>query len=262
MSKEPPPYTRVRARALRYRESATDKGGNARRTLANHAAKRHRGCARSVLHAGGAHGSAAAERTALIAKSNTLIRDRYPHSHALHQRCEKSYFGVFWDMAADAAAPKALACQARRAQSALPLQLHTFMDAAEVACRISGEEHDALAMRLKEEIKHARCSAASRPKRDRRGNILWQKTLPFASATLPETIACKARVFFAAVCALGSCDRRALQVHEKAFWTRHKRLCAAVGGAKHDRDDFCRVWLCLRKRLPAELSARVLRMAV
>ena len=79
---------------------------------------------------------------------------------------------------------------------------------------------------------------------------------------LPESIACKARVFFAAVYALGSCDRRALQVHEKAFWTRHKRLCAAVGGAKHDRDDFCRVWLCLRKRLPAELSARVLRMAV
>ena len=154
---------------------------------------------------------------------------------------KKSFFGVFWDM---------------------PLQLHTFMDAAEVACRISGEEHDALAMRLKEEIEHARCSAASRPKRDRRGNILWQKTLPFASATLPETIACKARVFFAAVYALGSCDRRALQVHEKAFWTRHKRLCAAVGGAEHDRDDFCRVWLCLRKRLPAELSARVLRMAV
>ena len=132
------------------------------------------------------------------------------------------------------------------------MQLHTFMDAAEVACRISGEEHDALAMRLKEEIKRARCSAASRPKRDRRGNILWQNTLPFASATLPETIACKARVLFAAVYALGSCDRRALQVHEKAFWTRHERLCAAVGGAKHDRDDFCRVWLCLRKRLPAE----------
>ena len=51
-------------------------------------------------------------------------------------------------------------------------------------------------------------------------------------------------------------------LHEKAFWTRHKRLCAAVGGAEHERDDFCRVWLCLRKRLPAELSARVLRMAV
>ena len=91
---------------------------------------------------------------ATIAKSNTLIRDRYPHSHALHQRCEKSYFGVFWDM---------------------PLQLHTFMDAAEVACRISGEEHDALAMRLKEEIKHARCSAASRPKRDRQNATLRQR---------------------------------------------------------------------------------------
>ena len=112
---------------------------------------------------------------ATIAKSNTLIRDRYPHSHALHQRCEKSYFGVFWDMAADAAAPTVLACQARRAQSALPLQLHTFMDAAEVACRISGEEHDALAMRLKEEIKHARCSAASRPKRDRQNATLRQR---------------------------------------------------------------------------------------
>ena len=29
LSKGLPPHTRVRARALRYRESATDKGGNA-----------------------------------------------------------------------------------------------------------------------------------------------------------------------------------------------------------------------------------------
>jgi len=189
---------------------------------------------------------------ATIAKSNTLIRDRYPHTHAIHRRCEKSYFGVFWDMA----------CQARRAQSALPLQLHTFIDAAEVACGISGEEHDALAGQLHEAIWHARSTAAGRSKQDRRGNIVWQKTLPFASATLPETIASRARAFFTAGYSLGNCDRRALQVHEKAFWARHKRLCAAVGGAKRDRDDFCHVLLCLRKRLPAELSVRVMCMAV
>ena len=99
---------------------------------------------------------------AAIAKSNTLIRDRYPDTHALYLRCEKSYFGIFWDKAR----------QARRAQSALPLQLHICMDAAETACRVSGEEHDALAMRLKEEIEQARRTVASRPKRNRRGDII------------------------------------------------------------------------------------------
>ena len=38
----------------------------------------------------GAH-AAYCTLAALIAKRNTLIRDRYPHSHALHQRCEKSF---------------------------------------------------------------------------------------------------------------------------------------------------------------------------
>ena len=60
-----------------------------------------------------------------------------------------------------------------------------------------------------------------------------------AYRTLPETIASRARVFCTAVYSLGNCDRRALQVHEKAFWARHERLCAAVGGAKRDRDDSC-----------------------
>ena len=117
---------------------------------------------------------------AAIAKSNTLIRDRYPDTHALYLRCEKNYFGVFWDKA----------CQARRAQSALPLKLHICMDAAETACGVSGEEHDTLVMRLKEEIEQARRAVASRPRRNRRGDIIWPKTLPFASITLPETIAC------------------------------------------------------------------------
>ena len=147
--KGPSSHTRVRARALRYRESARDKGDNACRPQrdACDAAKRTRGCARSVLRAGDGHGSFVAERTALFAKSNTLIRDRYPDTHALYLRCEKNYFGVFW----------VKACQARRA---LPLQLHICMGAAETACRISGEEHDALAMRLKEEIEQARRTVA------------------------------------------------------------------------------------------------------
>ena len=178
---------------------------------------------------------------AAIAKSNTLIRDRYPHTHALYLRCEKSYFGVFWDM---------------------PLPLHICMDAAETACRVSGEEHDALARRLKEVIEQARRTMASRPRRNRRGDIIWPKTLPFASITLPETIACKARAFFAAVYATSCRDRPAMQAQERAFWARHKRLCAAVASAKRDRDDFCHVLMCLRRRLPFELSNRVLCMAV
>ena len=116
----------------------------------------------------------AAERTALIAKRNTLIRERYPHTHALYLRCEKSCFGVFWDKA----------CQARRAQGAPPLPLHICMDAAETACRVSGEEHDALSRRLKEVIEQARRTMARRPRRNRRGDIIWPKMLPFASITL------------------------------------------------------------------------------
>ena len=91
---------------------------------------------------------------ATIAKSNTLIRERYPHMHALYLRCEKSYFGVFWDM---------------------PLPLHLCMDAAETACRVSGEQHDALARRTKEVLEQARRTAASRPKRNRRGDIICQR---------------------------------------------------------------------------------------
>ena len=163
---------------------------------------------------------------AAIAKNNTLIRDRYPHTHAVYLRCEKSYFGIFWD---------------------IPLPLHICMDAAETACGVSGEEHDALAMRLKEEIEQARRTVASRLKRDRRGDIIWQKTLPFASITLPETIACKARVFFTAAHATSCRDRRAMHAQEKAFWARHKRLCTAIAGSKRDRDDFCRVLMCLRR---------------
>ena len=78
----------------------------------------------------------------------------------------------------------------------------------------------------------------------------------------PETIACKARCFFAAAHATSCRDRRAMHAQEKAFWARHKRLSAAISGAKRDRDDFCRVLMCLRRRLPLELSNRVLRMAV
>ena len=178
---------------------------------------------------------------ATIAKSNTLIRDRYPHTHALYLRCEKSHFGVCWDMS---------------------LPLHICMDAAETACRVSGEEHDALAMRLKEEIEQARHTVTSRPKRNRRGDIIWQTTLPFASITLPESIACKARVFFAAAHAVSSRDRRAMNAQEKAFWARHKRLCSGIASAKHARDDFCRVLMCLCRRLPFDLSNRVLCMAV
>ena len=89
------------------------------------------------------------------------------------------------------------------------------MDAAETACRVSGEQHDALARRTKEVLEQARRTAASRPKRNRRGDIIWPQTLPFASITLPETIVCQARVFFAAAHAVSSCDRRAMNSHEK-----------------------------------------------
>ena len=53
-----------------------------------------------------------------------------------------------------------------------------------------------------------------------------------------------------------------MNAHEKTFWARHKRLCSEIASAKRDRDDFCRVLVCLRRRLPTDLSNRVLRMAV
>ena len=153
---------------------------------------------------------------------------------------KKNYFGIFWDM---------------------PPQLQICMDAAETACRISGEEADALAIRLKEAIEQARRTVATRPRRNGRGDMIWQKTLSFVSKTLPEPISCKARAFFAAVNATNRRDRRATHAEEKTFWARHKRLCSAIASAKRDSDDFCRVLMCLRRRLPCELGIRVLDIA-
>ena len=102
-------------------------------------------------------------------------------SDPFYQRVEACFFGAFWDKA----------CQARCAQSALPLQLLTFLDAVEKTCGINGEEHEAFALQLKQEIVAARRSAKN-PARDARGEIKWERTLPFAVRALPDEIAAQA----------------------------------------------------------------------
>ena len=165
---------------------------------------------------------------AAIAKNNTLIRDRYPDTHALYLRCEKSYFGIFWDM---------------------PLPLHICMDAAETACRVSGEEHDALAMRLKEEIEQARRAVASR-----RHHLAKDATFRQHNTTQNDRL--QGASF------LRSCTGNQLPRPSRDACARHKRRCTVLADVKRDRNDFCRVLRCLRRRLPFELSNRVLCMAV
>ena len=71
------------------------------------------------------------------------------------------------------------------------------------------------ALQLKREIAAAR-SSEKNPARDARGEIKWEKTLPFAVRALPDEIAAQARAFFASVYDLGGVDRGALQEHEEA----------------------------------------------
>ena len=53
-----------------------------------------------------------------------------------------------------------------------------------------------------------------------------------------------------------------MNAHGKSFWARRKRLYSEIASAKRDRDDFCRTLVCLRRRLPTDLSNRVVRVAV
>ena len=175
-----------------------------------------------------------------IAKHNAIIRTRFPMSDPFYQKVEACFFGAFWDM---------------------PLQLLTFLDAVEKTCGINGEEHEAFALQLKREIVAARRSAKN-PARDARSEIKWERTLPFATRALPDEIAPQARAFFASVYALGGIDRIALLAHEKAFWSRHRRLVKCGKTAKRDKEDLLCVLLALRQRLPEELCGPVLQLAL
>jgi len=172
-------------------------------------------------------------------------------SDPFYQRVEACFFGAFWDKA----------CQARRAQSALPLQLLTFLDAVERTCGINGEEHEVFALQLQREIAAAR-SSAKNPARDARGEIKWEKTLPFAVRALPDEIVAQARAFFASVYALGGVDRGTLQEHEKAFWNKHRRLVKCEKNAKRDKEDLYCVLLVLRRCIPEDLCGLVLQLAL
>lgn len=175
-----------------------------------------------------------------IAKHNAMIRTRFPMSDPFYQKVEACFFGTFWDM---------------------PIQLLTFLYAVEKACGLSTEEHEAFALRLKQEVEAAR-RGAGKPKRGRQGDIKWKRTLPFAIRALPDEIEQQARAFFASVYALSGIDRDALLSHERTFWITHRRLRQFQRKAKRDKDDLYHVLLTLRRRLPDALCGKVLQMAL
>ena len=57
-------------------------------------------------------------------------------------------------------------------------------------------------------------------------------------------------------------DRGALHAHEKAFWSRHRRLVQVEKKAKRDKEDLYRVLLVLQRRLPDDLCGKVLLLAL
>ena len=174
-----------------------------------------------------------------IAKHNALIRSSFPVTDPFYRQVEACFFGAFWDM---------------------PIQLLAFLDAAEKSCRCSGEQHAGFAQRMKNEIVAARCGA--KPIRNQRGEIKWKRRLTFASMTLPDEIEARARAFFTSVYSLQNVDRHTLRLQEKGFWQRYALLRKSQRRARRDKEDFYRVLLSLRKRLPDELAVAVIRMAL
>ena len=57
-------------------------------------------------------------------------------------------------------------------------------------------------------------------------------------------------------------DRGALHAHEKAFWSRHRRLVQGEKKTKRDKEDLYRVLLVLQRRLPDDLCGKVLLLAL
>ena len=176
----------------------------------------------------------------LVAKHNALYRARYPETDPIYQAVEKSFFGTFDDM---------------------PIQIHIFADAAEVAARFSGADHEAQSCMIAAQLAKARDWAGG-PCRDQRGAVVWRKSLPFAAAALADEIERSARQFFLSVYSLKHVDRRSLRSHEAAFWARFRRVRRAHRKAKRDREDLYRVILCLQQRLPASCCAEIVRMAL
>jgi len=176
-----------------------------------------------------------------IAKYNAIVRMRFPVSDPFYQKVEACLFGTFWDM---------------------PLPLVVFLDAAETTSGLSFEQHEAFARQLKRTLITTQQRESGKPERDRRGEILWKKTLPFAMRALPDEIGRTARDFFDSVYSLEGADRKSLAMYEKKFWVNHRRLCSFQRRAKRDRQDLYRILLTLRRHIPEELCGHVLRMAL
>ncbi len=175
-----------------------------------------------------------------IAKQNALVRARYPHHHRIYAEFEQTLFGVFADV---------------------PVQLHVFLDIAEEALGCSVDERDAFAHGIAKVLSMAKEWAGS-PAWDGRGKTKWKKTMPFAAVSAADEIEGRARAFFRCVYALRGGVPKELRTHEKAFWSRYKRMRAAQRKAKKDGHDICIVFLCLRTRVPAPLASKILRLAM
>ena len=173
-----------------------------------------------------------------IAKHNAIFRARYPTTDPLYGRMEKAISGAFWDM---------------------PLQLHVFWGAVEKRC--SWEQHEEFANGLAQAIGKAR-RTVERPKRDRKGEIKWKRSVSFAQFALADEIEASARVFFTSVYSYCEAERPLLSSHEQMFWDRYRRLRCAVGRAKRDREDFYQVMMCLRARLPNEVCCAIVLMLI
>ena len=171
-----------------------------------------------------------------IAKHNATFRARYPQTDPLYGRMEKAISGAFWDM---------------------PLQLHVFWDAVEKNC--SWEQHEEFAKGLAHAIGEVR-RTVERPKRGRKGEIKWKRSVSIAQFALTDEIEASARVFFTSVYSYCEAERPLLSSHEQQFWDRCRRLRSAVGRARKDREDVYQLMMCLRARLPNEVCCTVVLM--
>ncbi len=171
-----------------------------------------------------------------IAKHNAHFRARYPRTDPFYCKMEQAISGAFWDM---------------------PVQLHAFLDAVERSC--SWEQHLQFAKHLERAIREAR-RVAEKPRRNRKGEIKWKRTLPLANYALTDEIEASASAFFKSVYLHCAAERPLLSTHEKIFWERCRRLRRAVSKAKRDREDIYKVLLCLQAKMPNALSRIVLLM--
>ena len=171
-----------------------------------------------------------------IAKHNAHFRARFPRTDPVYFTVEKAISGAFWDM---------------------PVQLHAFLDAVEKSC--SWEQHTQFAKHLEQVVRDAR-RVAEKPRRNRKGEINWKRSLPLANYALTDEIEASAGVFFQSVYSRCQTEREMLSNHERVFWERCRRLRHALRKIKRDREDLYKILLCLQVRMPNELGRFVLHM--